>query len=100
MLSNLFELKRKCGNEEAFFNKVHVIGVELTAESVQLSCYWSCRNNIGGVEYFGKRLQCWCLFDETGNSLRVEECATWYTQRIRMDSAPHPRVDSIRHGSF
>ena len=70
MLSNLFELKRKCGNEEAFFNKVHVIGVELTAESVQLSCYWSCRNNIGGVEYFGKRLQCWSLFDETGDSLR------------------------------
>ena len=70
MLSNLFELKRKCGNEEDFFNKVHVIDVELTAESVQLSCYWSCRNNIGGVECFGKRLQCWSLFDETGDSLR------------------------------
>ena len=70
MLSNLFELKQKCGNEEAFFNKVHVIGVELTAESVQLSCYWSCRNDLGGVEYFGKRLQCWSLFDETGDSLR------------------------------
>ena len=70
MLSNLFELKRKCGNEEDFFNKVHVIGVELTAESVQLSCYWSCRNSIGDVECFGKRLQCWTLFDETGDSLR------------------------------
>lgn len=70
MLSNLFELKRKCGNEEAFFNKVHVIRVELTAESVQLSCYWACRNDIGVVQYFGKRLQCWSLFDETGDSLR------------------------------
>ena len=70
MLSNLFELKRKCRNEEAFFNKVHVIGVELTAESVQLSCYWACRNDIGIVEYFGKSLQCWSLFDVTGESLR------------------------------
>lgn len=70
MLSNLFELKRKCGNEETFFNKIHVISVELTAESVQLSCYWSSRNNIGAIEHFGKRLQCWSLFDETGNSLR------------------------------
>ena len=70
MLSNLFELKWKCGNEEAFFNKVHVIGVELTAESVQLSCYWACRTDIGVVEYFGKRVQCWSLFDETGGSLR------------------------------
>ncbi|KAK0513920.1 hypothetical protein JMJ35_003642 [Cladonia borealis] len=70
MLSNLFELKRKCGNEETFFNKVHVIGVELTAESVQLSCYWACRNDIGVVEYFGERLQCWSLFDATGDSLR------------------------------
>ena len=70
MLSNLFELEQKCGNEEAFFNKVHVIGVELPAESVQLSCYWACRNDIGVVEYFGKRLQCWSLFDETGGSLR------------------------------
>lgn len=58
MLSNMFELKRKCGNEEAFFNKVHVIGIELTAESVQLSCYWACRNDLGVVEYFGKMLQC------------------------------------------
>ena len=58
MLSNLFELKRKCGNEEAFFNKIHVIELELTAESVQLSCYWSSRNNIGAIEHVGKRLQC------------------------------------------
>ena len=70
MLSNLFELKRKCGNGEAFFNKVHVIGVELTAESVQLSCYWARRNDIGIVEYFGKSLQRWSLFDATGDSLR------------------------------
>lgn len=70
MLSNMFELKRKCGNEGTFFDKIHVIGVELTAESVQLSCYWSSRNSIGAIEHFGKRVQCWSLFDETGDSLR------------------------------
>ena len=74
MLSNLFELKRKCGDEEAFFNKVHVIGVELTAESVQLSCYWACRNDAGDIEYFGKRVQCWSLLDQTGDSLRQARC--------------------------
>ena len=41
MLSNFFELKRLCGDEEAFFDKIHVIGVELTAESIRLSCYWA-----------------------------------------------------------
>ena len=70
MLLNLFELKRQCGDEEAFFDKVHVIGLELTAESVQFSSYWACRNDIGDIEYYGKRLQCWSLFDETGDSLR------------------------------
>ncbi len=70
MLSNLFELKRKCGDEEAFFDKVHVIGVELTAESVQLSCYWARRNDAGDIEYLGKRVQCWSLSDRTGDSLR------------------------------
>ena len=96
MLSNLFELKRKCGNEKTFFNKVHVIGVELTAESVQLSCYWSCRKNNGGIEYFGKMLQCWSLFDETGDSLRdarrgihnvFEWMKTWTFEWIQSDMA-------------
>ena len=41
ILSNLFELERECGDEEAFFDKVHVIGLELTVESVQLSYYWA-----------------------------------------------------------
>ena len=87
MLSNLFELKRKCGNEEPVFNKVHVIGVELTAESVQLSCYWAYRNDIGIVEYFGKSLQSWSLFDATGESLRnarrgIRNVVEWIKPRI------------------
>ena len=98
MLSNLFELKRKRGNEQAFFTKVHVIGVELTAESVQLSCYWARQNDIGIVEYFGKSLQCWSLFDATGDSLRnarrgIRNVVEWI-------KASDLRVDSIRHGSF
>ena len=50
LLSNLFELKRLCGDEAAFVDKIHVIGVKLTAESIRLSCYWAFRNDLGGVE--------------------------------------------------
>ena len=77
MLSNLFELKQQCGDEAAFYDKVHVIGVELTAESVQFSCYWACGNDIGDVEYYGKRGQCWSLFDETRDSLRDTRRGTY-----------------------
>ena len=45
--------------EEEFFNKVHAMSLELTAESIQLSCYWAVRGESGDVKYYGMQLRTW-----------------------------------------
>ena len=64
MLSNLLHLKRKCGEESelGFFNRVHVLSLEISTESIQISCYWATRVDKEQVRYYGMMLQSWNPF--------------------------------------
>ena len=70
MLSNLYALKQKCKREETFFNKVHVMGVEIFEGCVQLSCYWATRSRTGEIKYRGDILQAWTLIDVHGHQYK------------------------------
>jgi hypothetical protein len=70
MLSNLFQLRQASGNEKDFFGKVHVMSVELTTESVNLSCYWAIQLGTTEINYYGLSLGCWSPNDPTGKSYR------------------------------
>ena len=59
MLSNLRELMKAALKEADFFNKIHVISLQLTIESVQLSYYWATRSDEGQVSYYGNVLATW-----------------------------------------
>lgn len=77
MLSNLLALKEKAQNttadkiDESFFDKIHVMGMELTDQTVSLSCYWVARSDTGIIRYIGTRLQIWALCDRTGDSYKL-----------------------------
>lgn len=59
MLSNLRELMKAALKEADFFNKIHVLSLELTVETVQLSYYWATRSKNGQIIYYGKALENW-----------------------------------------
>ena len=59
MLSNLRELMKAALKEADFFDKIHVLSLELTVETVQLSYYWATRSKNGQVIYYGKALENW-----------------------------------------
>ena len=61
MLSNLWHIRQFCRTEDEgdFFNKVHAMSLELTAEIVQLSCYWANRDENGMISYYGMALHTW-----------------------------------------
>ena len=62
MLANLLEVWNAClgENTDGFLNKVHTMSLELTAETVHLSCYWARKEN-GEIKYYGRSLYGWCL---------------------------------------
>ena len=62
MLANLFEIWKLNQDEDGFFNKVHAMSLELTKESIQLSCYWA-RKSDQGIEFYGRALYGWHLYD-------------------------------------
>ena len=41
MLNNLLKLKQAIGKEDEFLGKIQVISVELTLETLAISCYWT-----------------------------------------------------------
>lgn len=59
MLSNLRELTRAAMKEAEFFDKIHVISLQLTMETIQLSYYWATRSEDGQVSYYGNVLATW-----------------------------------------
>lgn len=75
MLSNLLYLKRFFPKEkqDGFFNKVHVMSLELTAESIQLSCYWATRGKGDNVNYYGMKLRTWTPY-ETSSYREAHRC--------------------------
>jgi len=65
MLSNLIQLRKlsKADLNDDFFGKIHVMSLELSAESVQLSGYWAIRDASGGIKYYGMRIRTWTLYE-------------------------------------
>ncbi|KAL9627570.1 MAG: hypothetical protein Q9164_007568, partial [Protoblastenia rupestris] len=59
MLSNLRELMKAAAKEADFFNKIHVLSLQLTPQSIQLSYYWATRSKDGQVSYYGNVLDTW-----------------------------------------
>ncbi|KAL9627010.1 MAG: hypothetical protein Q9164_007732, partial [Protoblastenia rupestris] len=59
MLSNLQELMKAAAKEADFFDKIHVLSLQLTPESIQLSYYWATRSKDGQVSYYGDVLETW-----------------------------------------
>ena len=59
MLSNLRELMKVAAKEADFFNKIHVLSLQLTPESIQLSYYWATRSEDGQVSCYGNVLETW-----------------------------------------
>ena len=64
MLANLLDIwKLGLGeNTDGFFDKVHVMSLELTKESVQLSCYWARKEN-REIKFYGRLLHGWNYYD-------------------------------------
>lgn len=64
MLANLLDIwKLGLGeNTDGFFNKVHAMSLELTKETVQLSCYWARKEN-GGIKFYGRSINAWHFYD-------------------------------------
>ena len=65
MVCNLWRIREYClGNEtDDFFNRVHAMSLELTADIVQLSCYWAVRDEDGKISYYGRATHIWTLWD-------------------------------------
>lgn len=61
MLSNLWHIRQFYDEEthEAFFNKVHALSLQLTQESIQLSCYWATRKEDGQLKFYGTEVDIW-----------------------------------------
>lgn len=66
MLSNLRELMKAAAKESDFFNKTHVLSLQLTPESIQLSYYWATRSENGQVSYYGNVLETWSPNNQRG----------------------------------
>ena len=65
MLYNLLRIREACPGKETddFFNKVHAMSLELTADVVQLSCYWAARDGDGTINYYGRVTHVWTPYD-------------------------------------
>ena len=70
MLLNLYALKQICEREESFFDKVHVMAVEVYDGVAQLSCYWATRSMTGQVRYLGEVVDTWSLLEASGRGYR------------------------------
>lgn len=67
MLANLLKVWNVClgENTDGFFNKVHAMSLEVTAETVHLSCYWA-RKEKREIKYYGRSLYSWILSSTEG----------------------------------
>ncbi len=93
MLSNLLQLRQACGKEKDFFHNVHVLSLELTTESIQLSCYWASRHSNGEASYHGKSLACWSPNDPSGKGyIDARRCVRNAMEWVK--NKAHPWIDS------
>lgn len=70
MLSNLQELAKAARNEDAFFNKIHTLSLELTTDTVQLSYYWATCGQDGQVRLYGDVLNTWGLRSKSSDPFK------------------------------
>ena len=66
MLSNLWHIRQFYNKEkeDEFFNKVHALSLQLTPESIQLSCYWAARGDNGRIMFYGTEISTWTPFKD------------------------------------
>ncbi|KAL9640589.1 MAG: hypothetical protein Q9164_000196 [Protoblastenia rupestris] len=89
MLSNLRELMKAALKEADFFNKIHVLSLELTVETVQLSYYWATRSKKGQVVYYGKTLENWAIRSERDASFNeAYRCVHNAIELVRTQAYP------------
>ena len=60
-LSHLYVLMKAASREEEFFDKIHVMSLQLTLDVIQLSYYWATRSEDGMIKYYGNVLKSWML---------------------------------------
>ncbi len=65
MLSNLWRIRQFYDKEKEgeFFNNVHALSLQLTAETIQVSCYWATRNGNGKIRFYGTEVRTWTLYE-------------------------------------
>jgi hypothetical protein len=87
MISILMRIATTAGTIDTdFFGYVHVMSVELTTETIQLSCYWATRNE-GETHFWGKTIRCWSPNDPTGESFEkahygIHNAVEWTRQHV------------------
>ena len=96
MLNNLLQLRKAVGKEDVFYNKSHVMSLELTVESIHLSCYWAIKE-ASTVKFYGQCVGCWTPNDPTGAGYRearrcVGNALVWTRDRLREWVAEDMRV--------
>ena len=66
LLSNLWHIRQYYNKEreDEFFNKVHALSLQLTPESIQLSCYWAARRENGQIMFYGTQVRTWSPFED------------------------------------
>ena len=93
LLSNLLSLRQLSKQESAFYDKVHVMSLELTAESIQLSCYWAALEvGTKNTMFYGMRLRTWSVY-ETDAYIEAWRCTRNALETVRNRALPWIRSD-------
>lgn len=88
MLSNLWTLRQASGKLDEFYNKTHVMSLELTAESVQLSCYWAVSHTeTHGIRWYGMNIDTWSVYN-TKNYIEAGRCTHNALEYVRKSALP------------
>jgi hypothetical protein len=70
MLNNMLQLKRSIDREHELIDKVGVMTLELTTESISLSAHWIARNPDGTLHFRSRCVTCYSGMDPSGHSFR------------------------------
>ena len=69
LLHSLLKLRTSVGKEEEFFGKVHVMSMEVTTETVQLTAYWATKDG-DNIKFYGDCIYAWTTNDPSGKQFR------------------------------
>jgi hypothetical protein len=66
MLHNMLQLKQAVDDVDGFLDWVQILSLELTTETIQISCYWVSLGQGNVIRYFGRCVACWTPNDPSG----------------------------------